>query len=72
MPYFHSDDDVTVAFLANVLNEAVKNGNRIRIDVDGAGRIRVKRGEGIWSPPICSTFDHNRDNSPGNENVINR
>lgn len=59
--YFHTDSPRTARWLSAVLGTAADNEQRIRIDVDDAGRLRVKRGEGIWSAPIESTEDPYRD-----------
>lgn len=55
--YFHTDDQVTIAFIENVARLANKNEQRLRIDVSPTGELRIKRGEGIWSPPIPSEPD---------------
>lgn len=60
--YFHTDEPRTVAWLAAILRTAEENGDRIRIDVDGKGELRIKRAGGVWSPPIASTLDPWRDN----------
>ena len=59
--YFSTDDPEVIAFIAAVAETAVENGNRLRIDVDGLGALRIKRGEGMWSPPFYSTPDPYRD-----------
>ena len=59
--YFSTDDRVTVNFLASVLMLAQEKGQRVRIDVDGQGRLKIKRGEGMWSAPLHGTDDPYRD-----------
>lgn len=59
--YFHTDSYQTVASLSAVLNDAYEQGQRVRIDVDTQGNLRIKRGEGIWSPPFASTPDPYRE-----------
>lgn len=59
--YFHTDDPRTVFFLMNVMREADEQGQSIRIDVDAHGNLKVKRGQGMWSPPLVGTPDPNRD-----------
>lgn len=59
--YFHTDDKRLIGYLADVLKTAEDTGTRIRLDVDSKGELRVKRGEGIWSPPFASTPDPYRD-----------
>lgn len=61
--YFHTDDPEVIAFIANVAQTAVETGTRLRLDVDGYGHLRVKRGEGVWSPPFYGTHDPYRDAS---------
>lgn len=62
--YFHTDELAAINIIASVALEAHKQGQRLRIDVDGNGNLRIKRGEGVWSPPFSSTNDPYRDNSP--------
>lgn len=62
--YFSTDSQQTVRWLAAVIATAAKNEQRIRIDVDSLGKLRVKRGEGGWSAPIESSRDPYRDGSP--------
>lgn len=59
--YFHTDDERLIGYLADVLKNAEGLGTRIRLDVDSEGNLRIKRGEGIWSPPFASTPDPYRD-----------
>lgn len=59
--YFHTDDPRTLAWLASVVGTAAEQGQRLRIDVDAQGNLRIKRGESIWSAPIPSTTDSYRD-----------
>lgn len=61
--YFHSDDPTLTQFVANVAQLAVEHGQRLRIDVDAEGNLRIKRGEGAWSAPFRSTHDPYRDQS---------
>lgn len=62
--YFSTDSQQTVRWLAAVIATAAKNEQRIRLDVDSRGKLRVKRGEGGWSAPIESSRDPYRDGSP--------
>lgn len=59
--YFHADGPRMIGYLADVLKTAEDTGTRIRLDVDSEGNLRIKRGEGIWSPPFASTPDPYRD-----------
>lgn len=59
--YFHTDDPRMIGYLADVLKTAEDTGTRIRLDVDSEGNLKVKRGEGMWSPPFASTPDPYRD-----------
>lgn len=61
MTYFHTDDPATVNYLAGVAALASEQSQSLRIDVDDAGRLIVKRGHGVWSAPIRSTHDDYRD-----------
>jgi hypothetical protein len=61
--YFHTDDQRTISWLADVLATARDTGTRIRILTDGNGDLKIKRGGGMWSPPLRSTDDPFRDNS---------
>ena len=61
--YFHTDSPTTLDWLARVVMLAEENYQSLRFDVDSEGRLKVKRGEGTWSPPIDSTPDAYRDNS---------
>lgn len=63
--YFHTDDPKMISWLADVLNTARETGTRIRLDVDSQGRLKVKRGGGMWSPPFASTEDPWRDSTGG-------
>ena len=65
--YFHTDDPGTQIWLAGVLNTAIANGHAVRFDVDSQGRLKVKRGESMWSAPIASTPDAHRDLSQTDE-----
>jgi hypothetical protein len=66
--YFSNGEEATVNFIAEVARLAKVHGQRLRIDVDGAGNLRIKRGEGVWSAPISSTPDPYRDKSGCNHN----
>lgn len=59
--YFHTDDQRTIEWLASVFSTAAETGTRVRISVDSIGNLKVKRGEGMWSPHLSSTFDPFRD-----------
>lgn len=59
--YFSTDSTSAREFIENVARLATENDQRLRIDVDSAGNLRIKRGEGIWSAPIMSTPDPYRD-----------
>lgn len=59
--YFHTDDERTIAWLANVLATCVSDSRRVRFDVSPNGELKVKVGEGIWSAPIHSAPDPYRD-----------
>lgn len=63
--YFHTDNPRTIAWLASVLDLASLNGQRVRFNVDEQGRLSVKRGNGVWSPPLDSTPDPYRDTDYG-------
>lgn len=60
--YFHTDDKHLIGWLADVLKTAEDTGTRVRLDIDSEGNLKVKRGEGVWSPPFASTPDPYRDN----------
>ena len=55
--YFHTDSGSARYFIESVVRLAEENGQRLRIDVDSEGNLRIKRGEGVWSAPIPSTPD---------------
>ena len=59
--YFHTDSPTLLSTLGYLMTEGAKQGGRVRLDVDEAGRLRYKVGEGMWSPPISSTPDPYRD-----------
>ena len=59
--YFHTDNAFTIENIAGRLRHAAETGRRVRLDVDDQGVLRVKIGEGIWSPPMASTPDPYRD-----------
>jgi hypothetical protein len=62
--YFHTNDPATIAYIAAVCNTALEQGQAVRIDVSNRD-LRIKRGSGVWSAPIGSDHDYNRD---GEEN----
>ena len=59
--YFHTDDTRLIGYLADVLKTAEDTNTRIRLDVDSEGNLKIKRGEGMWSPPFSGTPDPYRD-----------
>lgn len=59
--YFHTDERPMIEFLMNVASLALQNEQRLRIDVDESGRLRVKRGEGMWTHPFEGTDDPYRE-----------
>lgn len=59
--YFHTDSGSARTFIENVARLANEQDQRLRIDVDDEGNLRMKRGEGMWSAPISSTPDPYRD-----------
>lgn len=59
--YFHTDDDTTIMYLSFALSTAMHDGRTVRFDVDAAGNLRYKIGEGAWTAPIASTPDPYRD-----------
>lgn len=61
--YFHTNEPNVIDRLADALNFANAHGKRVRIDVDDAGNLKYKIGEGMWSEPISSTKDPYRDAS---------
>lgn len=63
--YFHTDNPFTLATLARLMLGASQDGRKVRLNVDEAGRLSYKIGEGMWSAPIDSTPDPYRDNSTG-------
>jgi len=60
--YFHTDNPDVTARLGEAVTRADLKG-RLRLDVDAQGRLRYKVGEGMWSEPIASTPDPQRDAS---------
>jgi hypothetical protein len=60
--YFHTDNPNEIQRFAEAVTYADTNGVRLRLDVDGQGRLRYKVGGGGWSAPIASTPDPWRDN----------
>lgn len=63
--YFHTDSQRTITWLANVMQHANAEGHRVRLAVGGDGSLKVKVGEGVWSPPIAGTPDPYRDTKYG-------
>lgn len=63
MKYFYTEDSATIEWLANVLMTAKQNGQPVRIHVGDDNSMMVKRGGSVWSPPLKSDHDFNRDNS---------
>jgi len=61
--YFHTDSPQDAQYIAMVAAIAAQNGQRLRLDVDEHGNLRVKRGEGMWTPPMAGTPDPYRDQS---------
>lgn len=59
--YFSCNNKETANFLANVIRMAQHKDQRVRIDVDSEGNLRIKRGEGMWSSPMPSDPDPYRD-----------
>lgn len=59
--YFHTDDSTMAGYIADVAKTAEDTHTRLRLDVDSEGNLRIKRGEGVWSPPFASTPDPYRD-----------
>lgn len=59
--YFHTDSPSARYFISEVARLADEQGQSLRIAVDADGSLRIKRGEGVWSAPIVSTPDPNRD-----------
>lgn len=60
--YFHTNDPRSIEFIVNVASLALEQGQRLRIDTDEKGNLRIKRGEGMWSPPLGGEPDPYRDN----------
>lgn len=58
--YFHTDSIQTMQWLRSVLDEAIGQGQSIRLYTIGGG-LMVKRGGGMWSSLIESTPDSARD-----------
>lgn len=61
MTYFHTDQPAVIDQLARMLAHAHETGKRVRLDVDSAGRLKWKCGEGGWTFPHDSTPDPYRD-----------
>ena len=59
--YFHTDDQNVLARIRLATGQAQQNGSRIRFSVDANGTFKFKVGEGMWSEPISSTPDPQRD-----------
>lgn len=64
--YFHTESTRTMNWLSAVCEQAADTTGRLRIDVDGSGRLRVKSGGGMWCAPIESDPDPFRDRSFSN------
>jgi len=60
--YFHTDSERDILWLAAVLDRASREGRKVRLDTTG-GNLKVKIGEGTWSPPIKGTPDPYRDSA---------
>lgn len=58
--YFHTDSARDIEWLENVLRTAREGGRSVRLHTEG-GRLKVKVGEGGWTPPIAGTLDPYRD-----------
>ena len=67
--YFYTDDPMMIEWLTHVLVQARDYKQSIRLDVDSQGRLRVKRGESIWSIPFESRNDPYRDLSQNTTEV---
>lgn len=61
--YYHTDTREVIGYLADSLKNAEDFGKSVRLDVDAEGNLKIKIGEGIWSPPFSSTPDPYRDNA---------
>lgn len=59
--YFYTEDPATIEWLANVFMTAKQNGQSVRVHVDSVNRLRVKRGQSLWSAPIEPDIDFNRE-----------
>lgn len=59
--YFHTDDPKVLDQLSRMLAHAAETGKSARLDVDSAGRLKWKCGEGMWTFPHDSTPDPYRD-----------
>lgn len=62
--YYHTDELNMLRWLADVFTTAAIYERRVRLDVDEKGRLKVKVGEGGWTPPLAGTPDPYRDNRP--------
>lgn len=58
--YFHTDEPLALATLAEAITRADVNGQSFRINVEN-GVLTYKVGGGSWSPPMRSTLDAYRD-----------
>lgn len=47
----------TVAYLVEVGQRAIENGQTLKVCVDGG--LKVKRGESMWTPPLGHPVDSN-------------
>ena len=62
MDYFHTDNAKDVAWLAAVFTQAAENGRKVRLLTEGT-TLKVKVGEGGWTPALVGTPDPYRDQS---------
>ena len=63
--YFSTNSERTIGWLANVCLQAAAQGRRVRIQTDSDNNLRIKVGEGAWSPPLASDPDPYRDTERG-------
>lgn len=55
--YFHTDEPSFLIWFEAVVSRAATEGRKLRLDTDEQGNLRIKLGEGVWSPPFQSTPD---------------
>jgi hypothetical protein len=60
MDYFHTDSEQDVHWLAHVFTTAAEQGCKVRISTEGT-TLKIKIGEGAWTPPLHGTPDPYRD-----------